>query len=601
MRSYLKSQKLQYNVPRRSFLKGKLKAKMVKGSWRGIQPRREASAVAVNVADITQFLAKYLSGKPDVAIRPIPEAAGFATTVEWTKPPAARPVHTITLPAWDAFDLPFKGFDRYRIYRSGVWHEANHVRHTPLPLYKWQSSAEQTFFNIIEDRRIEDLGVEDWPGYLPERIYTQAYAYSLRPEVDKINDRHQAVTEAFMQRLLIGKYKGSLPKDEAEKVEEAARNVEEQLKKLKGADEQTLTKRLRELTQETIAKLQIPPDASTPTYGSESPWTDTFNPDYPYRQGKSSRDVEEGMEEFFKDLERQAKAEPTGKDGEKKTPHEITRDDVKAAKEGSADAKNEYERAQKKTPLPEPEIAKFLPVLSQGATPLYRDQKFITAMNTHLRKWKTGFKEIVGEKGARLSIPQYIRHKEEPFATRIKMSARGKKMLVVADFSGSMHDKEDEYKRALVSAMEVLGGIGSNIAFFGFGTDPAQGNVFFRVKGFTEPKWTQGHSAKVASIEAKYPSTPTPKIYELLEPYIKKHRPAVTVTVTDGEPDNPAATTELVKKLRRHTRMVAFGIADPKTKEHMAKRLRNLEYNRSFVVTDVYEIPPRLVKLIAPE
>jgi len=37
--------------------------------------------------------------------------------------------------------------------------------------------------NIIEDRRIEDLGVKMWPGYVRERLFSNAYAWSQRMNV----------------------------------------------------------------------------------------------------------------------------------------------------------------------------------------------------------------------------------------------------------------------------------------------------------------------------------------------------------------------------------------------------------------------------------
>ena len=603
MKGYVKSLKLHYDKPRRAHVSERLRSKVFKSRASypfNIKPSTP-TAVDVNVADITRFLAKYLSGKQNVAVRPIPYQGSFATEFQLSS--KRQPFYDVIVPKWDGYDLPLKGFDKYRIYRSGVWHESCHVRYTPPELFKWQNVVEQDIFNIIEDRRIEDLGVEEWPGYLPERVYTQAYGFALRPKVDQVSDPNLQKIEAFMQRLLVGKIKGNLPSQmDNGKVEETAYHVEKKLEKLKGADELTLVEELRELTREVIRRLGIPFDASTPSkFGSESPWTGTFSEEYAQRYAPSKEELDEDMGEFFDDLERNAKPKPSGKDGEKKSPQEITKDDVEAAREGSVEAKSEYASVQKKQAV-DPEIVAFSPTLTHGPVSLYKDQKFITAMNTHLRKWKTGYKELIGESGARLSVPDYVRHKEEPFATRIKQSARGKKVLVIADFSGSMKPKEDDYKRAIVSSMEVLGGIGSNIALFTFAGDPSQGVGFFKIKSFEEPKWTSAHSAKVAGLGADYHSTPTHKIYENLEGYIRKHSPPVTITITDGIPDDTIETSKQIKHLRRHTRMVAFGIADGNSRKvPMEQSLKMQGYNKSFVVTDVYEIPPKLVKLIAPE
>jgi hypothetical protein len=92
--------------------------------------------------------------------------------------------------------------------------------------------------------------------------------------------------------------------------------------------------------------------------------------------------------------------------------------------------------------------------------------------------------------------------------------------------------------------------------------------------------------------------TPTGQAYEALESYIRRHRPDVTVTVTDGIPDQRDATKDMVKKLRKHTRMVAFGISDPSDREAMERKLRGFGYNQSFAVDDIHEIPPKLIKTI---
>jgi hypothetical protein len=239
----------------------------------------------------------------------------------------------------------------------------------------------------------------------------------------------------------------------------------------------------------------------------------------------------------------------------------------------------------------------FGPIASAVSPGQYRDQKFITAMNAALKEWKVGRKEVVVSRGARLSVPHYVRYKEEPFVTRIKKSARGRKILVIADFSGSMKSQEDEYKKAIVSSMEILDGVGSKTALFGFGGEKGGSNMFFfKLKRFEEPKWKPAHSARTAALEASYPSTPTGRTYSALEAYIKKHRPDVTLTITDGSPDNPVETGRAVKRIKRDTRMVAFGIGG----SGMERRLKEFGYHDTFAVESVDRIPRRLVSLIAP-
>ena len=122
--------------------------------------------------DVTYFLTKYLSGKQNVMVVPHRSSyAGFSVNIN-EHPSTGKEYYQVNVPEWDSYHLPVKGFDKYRIYREGVWHESQHIAHTPRVLFKTLKGAtplRRDILNITEDRRIEDLGVEEWRGYVPER------------------------------------------------------------------------------------------------------------------------------------------------------------------------------------------------------------------------------------------------------------------------------------------------------------------------------------------------------------------------------------------------------------------------------------------------
>jgi hypothetical protein len=176
---------------------------------------------------------------------------------------------------------------------------------------------------------------------------------------------------------------------------------------------------------------------------------------------------------------------------------------------------------------------------------------------------------------------------------------------------------EDDYKKAIVSSMEVLDGIGSKTAFFAFGgqrgeevmvqlggpNGPSYNNgrsSFFKIKKFEEPRWLQVHSAKTSAL-INAGSTPTAETYERLKSYIKRHRPDVTLTLTDGGPDNSQGTISAISELKHHTKMVAFGIGgDLRSSERLTQKLKEFGYTQVFGVSSVNEIPRKLVGMIAP-
>lgn len=596
---YRKTVQPRYKLQRAHNLRSQ--ATHVKGAVGVPQPPKTDVATVANVNDVTYFLAKYLSGKQNVMVTPVPKAGFEAGLTRY----AGKPYYGITVPEWDKYDLPVKNaFDKYRIYRSGVWHESCHVRHTPEYLYRADvTSAEHRVLNILEDKRVEDLGVKDWPGYLPERLYAKAYAYAVRPDVSTIYDSHEPSTslknkyarfEAFLQRMLIGKVKGALPPQETQLIEDTADYAEKELAKTQkpdGTPHPDLTTKMIDLTKEVAKRLNITSKVAAPP-----DYDHTFHQNFP---AKSKQEVDKEMHEFFKAKRDEAKKDKRTDDG-KVEATEITKEDVDVAEQGTAEVQNEFAKIQRKQPI-DPTIPLLLaPVTSQLPAEKYRNAGLIAKLNTALREWRTGYRTLIGESGASLSIPDYIRDKEKPFTTRLKQSVHGKKLLVIADFSASQSDRENAYKGALISAMEVLDKIGSKTAFFGFGEEPSRGPMLFFTKRFEEPKWTSTHSNKVAAITSGG-TTPTNVMYELLKNYIAKHKPEAVITVTDGQPDSATKTKEALNELRKHTRMVAFGIAEPQFRDEMEKALAEFRYHKSFVVTNLNELPPKLVHSILPE
>jgi len=589
--SYRPKPEISYSVRQPKAFKPMLKAKAI--SAKSVAVPKVSSSTVANVIDVANFLSRYISGEQNVVLAP--GRSGFSASKMQT--PQGRTYYQINVPSWDKFEIGVKGFDRYRIYRYGVFHEACHVRYSPPILYTVSDPIVHDLVNIIEDRRIEENGVKEWPGYLPERIYATAYGYALRPPVDRISNRDQRLTEAFMQKYLTGKIKGKLDPSERKLVDEAVKIAEECLKDLEGiTDRESFgvgTRIIR--AAEEIKRLLNLQDRVPRASHSRSPWEDTFTPDY-YRESRPalSKDVQEAIEEFVKELKREAKKCKE----EKKSPLEITEEDVKKSLEGTAEVKDEYERIQKEE-KEDPTLVQWSRAATQGPIAEYRDERFIQAMSTYLQAWREGYIRKVGKTGAAFSVKEYIKHKDKPFVTKLKQTVKRKKILILADFSGSMRDNEDAYKKAIISSLVVLDSIGCNIGFFTFALDPALGGGFYRVKTFEEPKLTKTHLAKIAGLEARYPCTPTASAYGALLNYTIKHKPDVFITITDGEPDNALRTHELVTILKRHTRMVAYGIAkDHGTRKQMERDLKDLGYHKSFAVTDVREIPPKLVQLI---
>jgi hypothetical protein len=335
-------------------------------------------------------------------------------------------------------------------------------------------------------------------------------------------------------------------------------------------------------------------------------------------KGSSGKDEEEAEAESEEgeDEEDEESGESEPREPEEpleEEPPPVTQEDVDAAKKGASNVASEFDQANRVTP--DLETSDFEPVVAAADPQLYRDQKFISDMNTALKDWRTGFKTHTGAAGSKFKVKEYIKSKgEEPFVTRIQQSAKGRKVLVIGDFSGSVAPFEDDYKKAIVSSMEVLDGIGSKTAFFAFGGQMGEEALvkigsgsynkgrasFFKVKKFEEPRWLQVHSAKTSAL-INAGSTPTAETYNRLKSYIKRHRPDVTLTLTDGGPDDRSGTIAAISELKHHTKMVAFGIGnDLRSAERITELLKDFGYAHVFGVSSVNDIPRKLVGMIAP-
>ena len=287
-------------------------------------------AIQSNISGLALFLAKYLSGKGNIRVSTGGSGAYGISRTE----AAGRTRYDITVPEWGSYKLPLDDKDKYRVYRSGVWHESMHAKHTPEEVFTFGTKGDAVaeplahdVINIIEDRRIEDLGVKEWKGYAPERLFTNAFAWSRRMDVGdfwkaylaqhfdeskgeytvddgyvntrKANMRH----EAFLQRLLVGKIKGGreIPAVERDRIERVAEYVEGELRRLEGVgDQHRIFERLADLTRKVIKDLELQWYQPKITRKGESSWDQTFEPRP--TDPKDKQATKAGIDDYFDEI-----------------------------------------------------------------------------------------------------------------------------------------------------------------------------------------------------------------------------------------------------------------------------------------------------------
>ena len=300
-----------------------------------------------NITDIALFLAKFLSGKNEISITPEEYYSGFACRIEKI---GGREYYNIIVPRGDKYNLPLDPKSKYRIYRSSIWHEACHARYTPEKVFSIGANVKKDevkdplrhdVANILEDRRIEDLGTRMWPGYKSERLFSNGYFWSQRMNVGEFyktyldnyydpqkgdfdlsnidpKQRQSALKwlkqrlsymryEAFLQRIITGKIKGAedLPLEERRRIEDVAAYAEDELKKItkEKISEDRVYRTLKSLTEKVIKDLQLqyykPPVRSV----GQSSWDVTFTPEWAENVGTDDRQkVRAGIDDYFDEI-----------------------------------------------------------------------------------------------------------------------------------------------------------------------------------------------------------------------------------------------------------------------------------------------------------
>ena len=252
--------------------------------------------------------------------------------------------------------VPFKGYV-YNLEVEGsssfvteliAVHNSMHARYTPEKVYgigaekdKVVDPLRHDIANILEDRRIEDLGAKMWPGYKSERLFSNAYFWSQRMNVGEFYkiylanyydpqkgdfdlsrispQQRQAVLkwlkqrlshmrhEAFLQRIITGKIKGAedLPLEERRRIEDVAAYAEDELKKItkENISEDRIYQTLKRLTDKVIKDLQLQYYKPPVRMVGQSSWDETFTSEWAEGAGTDDRQkVRAGIDDYFDEI-----------------------------------------------------------------------------------------------------------------------------------------------------------------------------------------------------------------------------------------------------------------------------------------------------------
>jgi hypothetical protein len=564
--------------------------------------------------ELGDFLARFWSGKKVVFIIDDEEVAGSSSVYH----------QQIMVPPPEKF--PGDTFTKYRVWRWTVWHEALHHRYSPVDYN--DRTLKGVVANIIEDYRVNTLGLREFPGMLPETIFHYAYALTFfNPE--KYPEPLRRVI-AFGSRLLVGVVPRGFELYDTKEVEEAVELVKSELTrrdfKLDFAEMEELLSKVMELLG--LRDVELREDIMHPWVGAGGVEWQQLR-EHAERLISSIGGEKKAGEEKPGSPEKSSAANPEGSEvdekggasqeseGEKSSVQEL-REEVL---EGSA-LREEFERvvresrrlnkveeklreSVKKGKYDSIDSRLYIPRKLAIDASRYYDHALINHLVAELRRIRKGWLELRSREGDEIDVEEVVRRQPKPFIREERVKVGGLKVLLLLDFSGSIAPYDWMYKEALIALGEALNAVGCKFAAFAF-TRPhpqTRKSAVHLIKDFNE-RWGVETARRLVQLQASGP-TPLDEVYDFLKPYVEKWKPDVFITLTDGFPEDKdgfsrfSETREKVRELKKLTKIVAIAIGHSvDAAVGLSRNLRDLEYDRSVAVYNLRDIPRKILWLL---
>jgi len=493
----------------------------------------------------------------------------------------------ITLPGLDYFYGNI--FQKYRQWRTLLWYESVRLKYS----FKiFDTDVVFGFvFNILETKRIEILGLEEWKGMIKEIIYYEGLSWHNKPLLNSLHGKNK-VLEAFSQFFLTGYIKGELYGGENERVINASEYAQSILRdyiknfKLnnKTYDPIKDQKWLEYETRQIIKILQVDSLMSVPPI--------------PILMPKSKVGLSMKQEEILSQIEKLVRIKTKEIEIEKLKKEIVQGDDIN---EEFRIIVNESKKNDNKGFETTENLSIAIPDnMGVDETAIY-DFDLINKVKTALKEWKSGWKEKYDFNGDEIEIENYIEKQPKVFISDKKI-AINVKISVLLDLSSSIEDNEMEYKKATVALCEGLEYLGIKFSIYAFNTESRTVKCWV-IKPPTA-RWGSIYARRLMQVKP-IGGTPLAEIYRILQPSISAFKPDIFVTLTDGEPSDMDAVRSIVLSYKRSgVKMIAIGLgADLGDAIGIGYNLKYLNYQRILTLSKkrLQDLPKKVLGLLTNE
>jgi hypothetical protein len=528
--------------------------------------------------EISTFLARRWSNINDVTVI-ISRERKTSTNIEKKK---------ITLPELGYFYG--NTFQKYRQWRTLLWYESMRLKYS-FKIYDIDI-AFGYIFNIIETKRVEILGLDEWRGMIKEIIFYESLSGNYKPLLNSLHGKIKII-EAFSQFFLTGFVKGEIYGGENERVQRAseyAQNViNEYIKNYKKNNRQTNPpedqKLLESETRKIIKILQIDSLMSMPPIP-------IIMPKNKFGLSMSHEEVINQIEKIVKLKNKEIEIEKLGKDIEQGK--DIKEEFKVLVTESKKNDNKGYETIENLSiTIPDNNI-------DIDENRIY-DYNLINKIKTALKEWKSGWKENYDYFGEEIETEHYIERQQKVFISDKKISINVK-ISILLDLSSSIEDNEIEYKKAAVALCEGLEFLGIKFSIYAFNTESRSIKCWI-IKP-QNVRWGPIYAKRLMKIKP-LGGTPLAEVYGILQPVINSFKPDIFVTLTDGEPSDMDAVRKTVLSYKRSgIRMIAIGLgSDINDAIGIGYNLKYLNYEKTLSLSKkrLQDIPKKVLRLLTLE
>ncbi|MDN5846160.1 MAG: VWA domain-containing protein [Candidatus Nitrosocosmicus sp.] len=479
-------------------------------------------------------------------------------------------------------------FQKYRQWRTLLWYESVRLRYS----FKiFDTDVVFGFvFNILDTKRIEILGLEEWKGMIKEIIYYEGLSWHNKPLLNSLHGKNK-VLEAFTQFFLTGYIKGELYGGENERVINASnyahgilREYIKNFKHNKTFDPVKDQKWLEYETRQIIKILQVDSLMSVPPI--------------PILMPKSKVGLSMKQEEILSQIEKLVRIKTKEIEIERLKKEIVQGDDIN---EEFRIIVNESKKNDNKGFETTENLSIAIPDnMGVDETAIY-DFDLINKVRTALKEWRSGWKEKYDFSGDEIEIENYI-EKQSKIFIRDKKIAINVKISVLLDLSSSIEDNEIEYKKATVALCEGLEYLGIKFSIYAFNTESRMVKCWV-IKPPTA-RWGSIYARRLMQVKP-IGGTPLAEIYKILQPSISAFKPDIFVTLTDGEPSDMDAVRSVVLSYKRSgVEMIAIGLgSDLGDAIGIGHNLKYLNYQRILTLSKkrLQDLPKKVLGLLTRE